>query len=234
MVAALARHPQRYKADQYIARSCPVSDTNFRSFDFTAMSGEECYRLMASSIIPRPVAWVVTVSKEGQRNAAPFSFFNMFGQNPPIVALGVMRRLSRLKDTARNIRDTGEFVVNLVPAGLAEAMNLTSIDAPADVDELDLADMETVSSTMVVPPRISRSPVAYECRLQQMIETGPAQDLVIGQVIAAHFHPDILGDGDRPHVDASALDLVGRMHGPSAYTYTRDLFDLRRPVWKQD
>lgn len=203
----------------------------FRSFDFTTMSGEACYRLMASSILPRPIAWVITLSADGQPNAAPYSFFNMFGNAPPVVAIGLMNRPDRPKDTAKNIRDTNEFVINLVPEALVGAMNLTCIDAPPDVDELTLAGLATTPSTQIAPPRILASPVAFECRLLQMVETGPAQTMAIGQVVCAHFSTDIISDGARPHIDGAALDLVGRMHGADVYSRSRDTFTLPRPQW---
>lgn len=204
-----------------------------RHFDMAALGGDERYRLLASSIMPRPIAWVVTCDATGRVNAAPYSFFNMFGSNRPVVALGLLPRPDRPKDTAANILATGEFVVNLVPYALAEAMNQTCIDAPPGTDELDLAGLATKPSLAIRPPRITASPVAFECVLRHRIETGPSQLLIVGEVLHAHFAGHLLtGDPARPRIDADALDLVGRMHGPTAYTRTRDQFDLSRPVWQ--
>ena len=204
-----------------------------RHFDFSILSADARYRLLASTIMPRPIAWVVTCSADGVINAAPYSFFNMFGADRPVVALGILARPGAQKDTAANIRATGEFVVNLVPYGLVEAMNNTCIEAPPDVDETVLAGLETVPSLAVRPPRIAASPVGFECRLTHFLETGPGQFLAVGEVLHAHYAGEVLvGDPERPRVDPDALDLVGRMHGASAYTHTRDRFDLPRPLWQ--
>lgn len=203
-----------------------------RHFDFSAMSAEARYRLLASTIMPRPIAWVVTCSADGAVNAAPYSFFNLFGSDRPVVALGILARPDQPKDTAANIRATGEFVVNLVPYALVEAMNATCVDAPPEVDETRLAGLETVPSRAIRPPRIAASPVGFECRVSHLLDTGPGQLLVVGEVLHAHYAAQVLtGDPDRPRVDPAVLDLVGRMHGASAYTHTRDLFDLPRPLW---
>lgn len=204
-----------------------------RHFDFAAMSGADRYRLLASTIMPRPIAWVVTCSSDGAVNAAPYSFFNLFGSDRPVVALGILARPDEPKDTAANIRATGEFVINLVSFALSEAMNATCIDAPPEVDETEIAGLATLPSLAIRPPRIASSPVAFECRLTHLLETGPGQLMVVGEVLHAHYaHHVLSGDPQRPRVDHAALDLVGRMHGASAYTRTRDLFDLDRPLWR--
>lgn len=203
-------------------------------FDFASMSGPERYRLLSSAVVPRPIAWVVTCAPDGTVNAAPYSFFNIFGADSPVLALGILARPGRPKDTAANIRDTGEFVVNLVPFELAEAMNITCIDAPPEVDEVELAGLVTVPSHAVRPPRLSASPVGFECRVMHFLETGPGQLLVVGEILHAHFAQDILtGPTDRPRIDVQAIDLIGRMHGASTYLRTRDMFDMPRPVWRE-
>lgn len=223
--ASPAGRPERDASDS------PAPPT--RHFDFAAMPAEARYRLLASTIMPRPIAWVVTCSADGIVNAAPYSFFNLFGAERPVVALGILARPDRPKDTGANIRATGEFVVNLVPYDLAEAMNATCVDAPPELDETVLAGLQTLPSLAIRPPRIAASPVAFECRLTLLAETGPGQMLAVGEVMHAHYARHVLtGDPERPRVDAAALDLVGRMHGASAYTRTRDLFDLPRPHWQ--
>ncbi len=205
-----------------------------RHFDLSAMPAADRYRLLASTVMPRPIAWVVTCSADGLINAAPYSFFNLFGSDRPTVALGILARPGQPKDTAANIRATGEFVVNLVPYGLAQAMNATCVDAPPEVDELALAGLDSTPSLAIRPPRITASPVAFECRTSHLLETGPGQLLVVGEVLHAHYARSVLtGELDRPRVDHAALDLVGRMYGASAYTRTRDLFDLDRPIWEE-
>lgn len=188
------------------------------------------YKLLAATAVPRPIAWVVTQSATGQHNAAPFSFFNVMGSAPPTVALGLLTGAGRLKDTARNIRDTGEFVINLVPERLVDAMNLTAIDAPPEVDELALAGLQVAPSNRVTPPRIAESPVAYECRVLHFLETGPNQVVVIGQVLMLHIEDRFLKNPERGHVDTPALGLVARGFG-STYFRTTDGFELARPTW---
>ena len=202
-------------------------------FDFSAMSGPERYRLMASAITPRPIAWITSQSADGVRNAAPYSFFNMMGAEPPIVAIGMMRRSDGThKDSAQNVLDTGEFVVHLVSEGDAPAMNHTCIDAPPEVDELDLAGIATVPSLAVAPPRIASAPVAMECRLHSAQEIGTTT-LVIGQVL--HFHvADAFWDATTRRIDTPAMRLVGRVHGSGWYARGTDLFELVRPVWQAE
>lgn len=200
-------------------------------YDLSQVPTPIAYKLLAATVVPRPIAWVVSQSAAGALNAAPFSFFNVMGSAPPTVALGILGDAQRgFKDTARNILDTGEFVINLVPERLVQAMNLTAIDAPADVDELALAGLATTPSTQIRPPRISDSPVALECSTLTTVETGPQQIVVIGRVLAVHIEDRFLLDPARAHVDTPALDLVARSYG-SGYIRSRDTFDLARPVW---
>lgn len=221
--------PESDAGRREVAPSTPIAT---RHFDFSTLTGAERYRLLASTIMPRPIAWVVTRSPNGVVNAAPYSFFNLFGADRPVVALGILAREGGSKDTLVNIRATGEFVVNLVPFSQVEAMNVTCVDAPPHVDEIALAGLATVPSLEIGPPRIALSPVAFECRLMHLLETGPGQMLAVGEILHAHYDiRALVGDPDRPRVDPAALDLVGRMHGASTYLRTRDLFDLPRPVW---
>jgi flavin reductase (DIM6/NTAB) family NADH-FMN oxidoreductase RutF len=200
-------------------------------YDLSAVPEPIAYKLLAATIIPRPIAWVVTQDAEGRLNAAPFSFFNVMGSAPPTVALGFLADPARgLKDTAKAILDTGEFVINLVPERLVQAMNLTSIDAPRGVNELELAGLATLPSDSVAPPRIAESPVAFECRLHTSVETGPNQVVVIGLVTTVHIEDRFLLDPVRAHVDTDALDLVARSFG-AGYIRSHDTFQLARPNW---
>ena len=140
-----------------------------RHFDFSLLSAEMRYRLLASAVLPRPIAWVVTMSADGVLNAAPYSFFNVFGADRPVVALGILARPAPEKDTAANIRATGEFVVNLVPHALVEAMNATCVEAPPEVDEIALAGLSSVPCIGVRPPRIAQSAVALERRMTHLL-----------------------------------------------------------------
>lgn len=188
---------------------------------------------MISTIVPRPVGLVTTVSADGIPNAAPFSFFNGMSSDPPIVVLGleVLPVIAPRKDTGDNIRDTGEFVVNLVSEDIAEQMNLCSMSAPADVDEIALAGFTAIPSTDVAPPRIGESPVSYECKRMTSLEVGHGNRIVIGEVLRMHIH-DAFIDPDKLYVDTPALKLIGRMHGSGWYTRTSDLFEMPRPDYE--
>ena len=201
-------------------------------FDLDEVGTANAYKLLAATVMPRPIAWVVTQDDQGRLNAAPYSFFNVMGSNPPTIALGLLADPERgFKDTAKNILDTGEFVVNLVPERLVEAMNVTSIDAPRGVDELALAGLETTPSARIRPPRITASPVSFECTVFTTVETGPHQLVVIGRVLTVHIDDDCVLDRDRAHIDTPKLDLVARSYG-SDYVRSRDTFSLVRPKWR--
>ena len=201
-------------------------------FDYDKIAPAIGYKLMTSAITPRPVAWVSTLGSSGVVNAAPYSFFNAVGQAPPTLVLGLGADPVRgFKDTARNILETGEFVVNLVPEHLAAAMNETAIDAPSDVSELDLAGLTQAPSHHIRPPRIAESPVSFECSMLTSLVTGPHQTLVVGRILAVHVADEAVLDAERGHIDTPALGLIGRMHGGGWYTRTADLFQLERPKW---
>lgn len=189
------------------------------------------YKLLAATVMPRPIAWVVTQSPEGRINAAPYSFFNVMGSAPPTLVLGLMADPARgFKDTATNIAATGEFVVNLVPEALVRAMNITAVNAPAGVNELDLAGLATEPSVHIRPPRITASPVAFECVALSSVVTGPHQTVVIGRVLAVHIDDAFVMDAARAHIDTPALDLVARSFG-ATYVRSHDTFELVRPSW---
>jgi len=201
-------------------------------FDLEALDPSVAYRLLAATTVPRPIAWVVTLNPEGGVNAAPFSFFNVMGSAPPTVVLGILADPVRgYKDSLRNILEGAEFVINLVPERLAPQMNLTAADAPRGVDELAYAGLATTPSHHIAPPRITESPVAYECRRVQTVETGPHQVIVIGRVLAIHIADPFVKDATRGHVHTEALDLIGRGFG-ARYIRTHDTFDLERPTWR--
>ena len=204
-------------------------------YDIGDTDDQTIYKLMVSTVTPRPIAWVTTQSPDGALNAAPYSFFNAMGPNPPPLALGLMHDPARgRKDTARNILDTGEFVVNLVPRALAEAMNVTAIDAPAQIDELALAGLSTLPSTKVSPPRIDGSPVQFECSLLSGVATGPKQMVVLGRIEAIHIADDKMLDPARNYVDTRGLDLVARLEGSQWYQQGGERFEMSRPVFDKD
>lgn len=200
-------------------------------FDMEALSAQERYKILTATIVPRPIAWITTLSRAGVINAAPYSFFNMMGNDPPTVAIGIMPQNGRLKDTAANIFETGEFVVNLVAEANAQAMNETSIDAPPEVDELALAGLTPLPSHAVQPPRIGEAPVAFECKVVTSLVMGPMQTIVIGRVLAAHIGDRFVLDAAKYYIDTPGLELIARMHASGAYLRSNDLFEMVRPSW---
>ena len=208
-----------------------VSD-GFAHFDLAAMSKADGYKLLVSVILPRPIAWVVSRDAEGVLNAAPFSFFNILSSDPPMVAIGFSGAADRDgKDSLGNIRATSEFVVNLVPEELAQAMNVTATNAPRGTDETKLAGLELAKCEVVDVPRIAGSPVALECRLWQVIEPGGTSSIVLATVVRVHVRATAFEDLARLYVDPSQMRLIGRMHGGGGYCTTRDTFSIERLSW---
>jgi flavin reductase (DIM6/NTAB) family NADH-FMN oxidoreductase RutF len=197
-------------------------------FDCAALPPENTYKLLVSTVVPRPIAWVTTLDAEGVPNAAPYSFFNAVCGAPPVVCIGIGPKKPGLKDTGENIRRTGEFVVNLVPESAAAAMNITAIDFPPGVNELAEAGLTPVASTRVAPPRIAESPVAMECRLLQLIELGAGRAVVLGEVLAFQIEESCVLDPARCHIDTPRLGLIGRMHGAGWYARTTDRLEMPR------
>jgi len=203
-------------------------------FDFKAMKPMDRYELLLGTVLPRPITIVTTLSADGALNAAPYSLFNVVSHDPPVVMIAVLPHPERrLKDTATNIFATREFVVNLVPRSMAEAMNITNIDAPPGRNELTLADLECASSASVKPPRIATSPAAFECRLLNALSFNSDQAVIFGEVITAFVSDDFVLDAAHGIVDAPKLDLFGAMHAARWYCSTADRFEMIRPTWKQ-
>jgi flavin reductase (DIM6/NTAB) family NADH-FMN oxidoreductase RutF len=198
-------------------------------FDMSKLSGAESYKLLAATIVPRPIAWVTSVNESGAINAAPFSFFNVLAGDPPVVGIGISSRPDGArKDTGLNIQATGEFVVNLVSEETAEAMNVTAIDFPRGVDEVGEAGLSILPSEQIRPPRIAESPVALECRLLRTIDLGVERMIVLGQVVAMHVRDDAVIDAARCYIDTPKLKLIGRMHGAGGYVRMTDRFEMKR------
>jgi flavin reductase (DIM6/NTAB) family NADH-FMN oxidoreductase RutF len=198
-------------------------------FDFATISARERYKLLVSTIVPRPIAWIVSQDLHGHLNAAPFSFFNAFAGDPPVVGIGIgSHDPGRPKDTRHNIRETGQFVVNLVSEEAAEVMNITAIEFERGVSEPHEAGLTTTPSVHVKAPRIAESPVSMECELLQIIDLGPEQSLVLGRVLAMHIRDDAVIDPAKHHIDTPKLKLIGRMHGAGWYARTTDLFKMDR------
>jgi flavin reductase (DIM6/NTAB) family NADH-FMN oxidoreductase RutF len=201
------------------------------------LSARDLYNLILNSVAPRPIAWVSTLSASGQGNLAPFSFFNCVCPTPPLLAFAPGFRPSKQsaeaypepKDTLRNIRETQEFVISVVTYELAEAMNQTSGDYDAWLDEFDVARIARAPSQVVKAPRVAASPVSFECKLHQVLDFSPSPDgssLVIGEVVFIYVDDSHLKEG---RLDRNSLDLIGRMGGIQ-YTRTTERFDMVRPT----
>lgn len=202
-------------------------------FDLNPDTPQISYKLLTGTVTPRPIAWITTKSPDGVVNAAPYSFFNAMGHTPPTVAIGILGDDKKgWKDTARNILDTSQFVINLVPEALAEAMNITCIDAPADVSELDIAELTERPARHVTPPLIAEAPVSFECKTYSVVSTSAFQAIVIGQVLAVHIDDAFVLDADKAYIDTPKLNLVGRMHGSGWYARTTDRFQMDRPDYE--
>jgi flavin reductase (DIM6/NTAB) family NADH-FMN oxidoreductase RutF len=188
------------------------------------------YRALVGVVTPRPIAWVTTVDGEGRVNLAPFSFFNAFGANPPVVVFSpTLRRDGSRKDTLRNLDIVGEFVVNAAVEGLAEKVNATSRELPPGQSEADYAGLTLEPSVKVRPPRVAESPVHLECRVCQIMSIGDgpiAANLVIGEVLLIHIADSVLDD--RGAVDPRKLRTIARLGGDS-YCRSTDLFEMERP-----
>ena len=194
------------------------------------MSATELYRILTGCVLPRPIAWVSSIAGNGVCNLAPFSFFNVASVEPPVLGFSpLVDEIRQDKDTLVNIRDMGEFVVNIVSYKLVEKMNQTSAAYANNIDEFNCAGLAAAASTTVRPPGVAESLVRFECRLRQLIAFGSdpyAGTLILGDVTHIHVHEDIYHEGK---IDADRLDAIGRLAG-NFYTTTRDRFAMARPV----
>jgi flavin reductase (DIM6/NTAB) family NADH-FMN oxidoreductase RutF len=185
----------------------------------------EAYKLLIGLVAPRPIALITSMDEQGRLNAAPFSAYNYLSTDPPLVAVGVADRSGGdfvPKDTARNIRRTGEFVVNVVTEDLAERMNVCAIDFPEGASELEAAGLSTAPSSAVSVPRIAEAHAALECREHTTLQIGRS-NIILGRVVAIYVE-DKFVDPAGPYIDAEALHAVGRMNGLGKYVRTRDAF----------
>jgi flavin reductase (DIM6/NTAB) family NADH-FMN oxidoreductase RutF len=189
-------------------------------------------RIILGSVVPRPIAWVSTISKDGQPNLAPFSFFNAVCYDPPTLLFcpGVRATDAGSKDTYHNIQATHEFVINIVTEELAGAMNITATELPPEIDEFELAGLTRAASARVRPPRVAQSPVSFECTLNQIVEIGDGSSpgsgwVVIGNVVHIHVADEVLLPDYK--IDIRALKPVGRLAGFN-YTRVNDIFEIKR------
>ena len=187
----------------------------------------EAYQLMISLIVPRPIAWVTTVSTDGIVNAAPYSYFSGVTSRPPTIAVSIAGRKGGLKDTARNIEATGEFVVNVVDEDGAELMNRSATEYPYGVSEVEMLGLELAPGETVSVPRLAAAPAALECRLLDMIPVGdPPVAHVLGTVQAVLLREGIGWDRSTG-IDPADLRPVGRL-GQNRYAHIRDIFEMDR------
>jgi flavin reductase (DIM6/NTAB) family NADH-FMN oxidoreductase RutF len=186
---------------------------------------KQIYSLLCGLIAPRPIAWITSLNSAGQLDAAPFSAFNYVGMDPPIVAVGIANKPGPdpvAKQTAQNIRSTGEFVVNVVNEAVAETMNFTAIDFPPEIKLLKIAALKTEPSLIVKVPRLAAAPASLECREVMTLEIGRNR-IVLGQVVGIHVKDEFI-DPTGHYIRAEQLHAIGRMNGLGAYVKTRDAF----------
>jgi flavin reductase (DIM6/NTAB) family NADH-FMN oxidoreductase RutF len=212
----------------YAARN-QMAENDPMHFDLGKMPAQDGYKLMISTVVPRPIALATTVDAQGRVNAAPFSFFNAVSSNPPVVVLGINGEGADggYKDTEDNIRETGEFVVNLVDEALAERMNICAVDFPTEIGELEVAKLTPLPSIGVKPPRIAESPVSFECKRIAGLSLGGNSTMEVGRVIHIHIRDDLM-DMEKLYVKTDKIGLIGRMHGRGWYARTSDLFLMDR------
>lgn len=200
--------------------------------DLNALLPGDQYKLLAGSVVPRPIALVSSRSLAGQDNAAPFSFFGVLGEAPAILAIGVKNNPDgSMKDTARHVIERRELVVNLVDEGLAEAMNLCALDAPPDISEAEIAGLTLIPGEKVGVPRIAEAPFAFECRLVESLTTIPDRQILLAEVVLMHAR-DGLVDLTTHRIDQQAYRPIGRMTG-NDYLRASDRFQLVRPLWSE-
>jgi flavin reductase (DIM6/NTAB) family NADH-FMN oxidoreductase RutF len=196
--------------------------------DLEGQHSGRAYSILAAIVTPRPIAWVTTLNPDGSVNAAPFSFFNVLGANPPIVGFCPGDREPGLpKDTALNVRRTHEFVVNLVDEAVAELMNVTAASYPFGESEIKAARLSTAGSSAVSPPRIAEAPAALECAEWGTLQIGDNR-LIIGMVLRVHVR-DSLIEPESLRIRSEKFEVVGRMAPPHWYCRTADRFEMLRP-----
>lgn len=182
--------------------------------DFDALNSRDRYKILASTIVPRPIALVTTLSADGSVNAAPYSFFNVLSADPPIVALGLENNEDGSpKDTAHNIRFSEEFTINLVSADIAPHMDICARPFERGVEELVEAGLQSKPGVRVRSPYIAESPIAFECKRYVALTISRSREIVLGQVLYAHIRDGIF-DAARVRVDMDAINLIGRLAGP--------------------
>jgi flavin reductase (DIM6/NTAB) family NADH-FMN oxidoreductase RutF len=201
-------------------------------FPLRDLSPHDRYKLLGGVVVPRPIALVTTLDANGAVNAAPFSFFNLFSEDPPLIVLGLQHKADRMpKDTTRNIHRDGEFVIHMVDEPLASAMNDCAVDFPAGESEAAAAGLATLPSVDVRVPRLAAAPFALECKRTVSLAFGPGRELLVGEVLRVHAR-DGLVDAASMYVDLAAYRPIGRLFG-NLYTYQREAFAMDRESHSQ-
>jgi len=201
-------------------------------FPLRDLSPHDRYKLLGGVVVPRPIALVTTLDANGAVNAAPFSFFNLFSEDPPLIVLGLQHKADRTpKDTTRNIHRDGEFVIHMVDEPLASAMNDCAVDFPAGESEVAAAGLATLPSVDVGVPRLAAAPFALECKRTVSLAFGPGRELLVGEVLRVHAR-DGLVDAASMYVDLAAYRPIGRLFG-NLYTYQREAFAMDRESHSQ-
>ncbi|MFP5115837.1 flavin reductase family protein [Bacillaceae bacterium C204] len=199
------------------------------SIDPASMSEREIYKFLIGSVIPRPIAFVTTISRDGILNGAPFSYFNIVSSNPPMISLSIQRSEGRQKDTARNIIESKEFVVHIVDEQNVEKINKTAANLPPDQSEIELANLTPVESTKISVPGVKEAKIRMECLLEHSLELGgmdtPGCDLIIGKVVQFYIESDIYENG---RINPRGLAAVSRLAGNS-YAKIGEMFEIERP-----
>ncbi|MDN3015915.1 flavin reductase family protein [Paenibacillus sp. BSR1-1] len=199
------------------------------SIDPATLSERENYKFLIGSIIPRPIAFVTTISKDGVLNGAPFSYFNIVSSNPPMISLSIQRSSGKQKDTARNIMESKEFVVHIVDDHNVEKINKTAANLPPDESEIELANLTPVESAKISVPGVKEAKIRMECSMEHSIELGgsdtPGCDLIIGKVVQFHIDSDIYENG---RIDPRRLGAVSRLAGNN-YAKIGEIFEIERP-----
>lgn len=207
------------------------------SLDISAITAQEVYQILSTAVAPRPIAFASTIDKEGRINLSPFSFFNVFSAQPPILIFSPVRRMrdNTSKDTLQNVHEVKEVVINIVDHGMVEQMSLTSTEYDKGVSEFGKSGLTPVASDKVRPPRVKESPVAFECEVDNIIalgEEGGAGSLVVSRVVKIHMSSKNLDDQGK--LDTTKLDLVARL---GANWYARvtpeSLFEIPKPIRKK-
>ncbi len=201
--------------------------------DFEKISSHERYKLLTAAVVPRPIALVSTLAPDGSVNAAPFSFFNVFSEDPALAVLGLQHAPDgSIKDTTRHILDTGEFVINLVDHPLADAMVVCAARLPANASEIEAAGLTVAASHHVRPPRIAQAPVSLECRTWEIRQITPTRHLAIGEIVALNARDGLI-DPDTLYFDMNVYEPIGRLVANS-YCHTGDRFELKVPSYPED